>query len=86
MFGVRVLSRRVGYKVDRTQEMYALGGTLLFSGFFPVYAANNGLGASSLLQGLGGTTQVGFCDFYIKLFGGMNEIKAFKDKCVFGVI
>jgi MFS superfamily sulfate permease-like transporter len=58
MFGVRVLSRRMLYKVDKVQETYAVGSTLLLSGFFPVYSANNGLGASTLLQQTGGTTQV----------------------------
>ncbi|KAI6171209.1 hypothetical protein M3Y97_01074600 [Aphelenchoides bicaudatus] len=58
MFGVRILTRRMLYKVDKVQETYALGSTLLLSGFFPVYSANNGLGASTLLQQNGATTQI----------------------------
>lgn len=58
MFGVRVLSRQKLYRVDKIQETYAVGLTLLFSGFFPVYSANNGLGASMLLHRSGATTQV----------------------------
>jgi MFS superfamily sulfate permease-like transporter len=67
MFGVRVLSRRMGYRVERTQEIYAVGSTLLLSGFFPVYAANNSLGASNLLQESGATTQVFRDKFYLYL-------------------
>lgn len=62
MFGVRVLSRRMGYRVERTQEIYAIGGTLLLSAFFPVYSANNSIGASTLIQESGGTTQVSIID------------------------
>ncbi|KAI6243535.1 hypothetical protein M3Y99_00110900 [Aphelenchoides fujianensis] len=75
MFAMRVLSRRVGYRVDRRQETYAMGTTLLISGFFPVYAANNGLGQSSILEQAGGTSQISTVVMavimvFIVLFGG----------------
>ncbi|KAI6217059.1 hypothetical protein M3Y95_01241500 [Aphelenchoides besseyi] len=58
MFAAKVLSRRVGYRVDRRQETYAIGATLLLSSFFPVYAANSGVGASTICEQSGATSQM----------------------------
>jgi hypothetical protein len=46
------------YHVDERQELYAIGTSLVFTGFFPVFPGTNGLGRPLILKECGATTQV----------------------------
>ncbi|KAH7728760.1 CRE-SULP-5 protein [Aphelenchoides avenae] len=52
----KLMCRRVGYKIDENQELYAAGITLTTCGFFPVFPPANGLFRSLVIHECGGKT------------------------------
>lgn len=65
------MCQRKKYTIDELQEIYAMSGTHLFTGFFPSYPTTNGLGRAMVIDACGATTQVRFF-----------EINSFIDKRV----
>ncbi|KAI6171207.1 Sulfate permease family protein 3 [Aphelenchoides bicaudatus] len=54
----KIMSADGTYKVDDRQETYAIGSTLIFTGFFPVFPGTNGLGRPMVLRECGATTPI----------------------------
>jgi MFS superfamily sulfate permease-like transporter len=61
----KIMSTDCDYKVDDRQEMYAVGSTLIFTGFFPVFPGTNGLGRPLILRECGATSAVSFCGVFL---------------------
>jgi MFS superfamily sulfate permease-like transporter len=54
------MCQRKKYKIDEQQELYAMSGAHLFTGFFPSFPTTNGLGRAMVIDACGATSQVGF--------------------------
>ncbi|KAI6186088.1 hypothetical protein M3Y98_00094700 [Aphelenchoides besseyi] len=55
---IRIMTIRKGYKVDNQQEMYAIGGVMIMTSFFPVFPAAVTLDRPLILDKCGATSQV----------------------------
>ncbi|KAI6239922.1 Sulfate permease family protein 3 [Aphelenchoides fujianensis] len=59
----KVMSRRKGYAVDESQEVWAMSLVHVVLGFFPSFPTTNGLGRAAVIDECGATSLVRFLPF-----------------------
>uniref|UniRef100_A0AC34FG39 STAS domain-containing protein n=1 Tax=Panagrolaimus sp. ES5 TaxID=591445 RepID=A0AC34FG39_9BILA len=85
----KMFAKQQGYKIDPGQEVYALGFTSFFSGFFPTYPTSPGISRTSVGIENGGQTQlaaVSTCAFLLAVILLIGPYFEYLPKCVLAAV
>uniref|UniRef100_A0A914Z268 SLC26A/SulP transporter domain-containing protein n=1 Tax=Panagrolaimus superbus TaxID=310955 RepID=A0A914Z268_9BILA len=85
----KMFAKQHGYKIDPGQEVYALGFTSFFSGFFPTYPTSPGISRTAVGIENGGQTQmaaVSTCTFLLAVILLIGPYFEYLPKCVLAAV